>query len=116
MITFQLQRNGPYGACICGHIISLHTVAAGHGLLQLAIFVSEADGKSVEFELAYIFNSRWRKQFARAETQSLLHTPVEFHKVSSAVAVAERQHGIFVFDGSETFCDGAAHTLTRRGG
>ena len=102
IVALQAQWYRGDGAHVGRHIVALRAVAARHRPFHHAVFVLYADGETVVFQLANVFN---------ISVEEGADAVVELQQLLFRVGVAERKHRIDVLHGLEAFRHGAAHPL-----
>ena len=90
----QTQRNLPDGADVVRHVLAVLAIAPGGGLHQQAIFVTQAHGQTVKFELGDVLHRggalRQLQLFADAGVKGLRATGLRI----GFGADAEHGHGM----------------------
>ena len=87
------------------HVVPDRAVAARQGAVQAAVPVVQADGRTVEFELAAIAEGR--------PVQNLLGAGCESLDLLQAIGIGQGEHGITVGDLGEVAADGLLRIVLR---
>ena len=102
--ALQPQWHRLDGADVGRHVVAFRAVAAGHGAGHQPVFVPDADGQPVVFQLAGILNILIDNGFDAV---------VELQKFLFRVGVAQGKHRVAVRHAFELLGDGAAHPQRR---